>query len=79
MDGVTLKTKGGEKRMGNQDGMFNSILALSADEPSELRPSDVYRVVSESKDLGVEVPFITWLLSKDIQPRVRKMLEKNHE
>ena len=55
---------------------FRSILALSADSPEELRPSDVFRVVDEADDLGVKAEFVNWLLSENLKPRTRISLEE---
>lgn len=45
--------------------MYKSILALSADSTSLLRPCDVDRIMDAAEDQGCLKGFRSWLLSHD--------------
>ena len=57
------------------DRVFGSVVKLAADSPSELRASDLYRVIEEAKGRGYKaVVFILWLKGSGIPSRTVERL-----
>ena len=50
---------------------FMNILKSAADSPEQLRAGDVYRVLDEAKDHGIEDVFAGWLLKQNLMERTR--------
>jgi hypothetical protein len=50
---------------------FMNIVKSAADSPEQLRPGDVYRVLDEARDLGVEGVFADWLWKQNLMERTR--------
>ena len=58
---------------------YKSILYLSANEPEELRPSDIDRVMDAAKDQNCQVGFRGWLLKQALKKRTRELVEDYFE
>jgi len=54
---------------------YRKILLLSANEPEELRPSDVYRVMEAARDHSCLYGFWRWLLKQKLREDTREVIK----
>ena len=60
-----------------EEDLFNNIIKSAADNPKELRASDIERVFREADDQAKAKQFGEWLLKQDLSDRTRKRLLEN--
>ena len=58
---------------------FQTILAVSADRPDQLRSIDVERVLTEAAECNVFTEFRDWLLQQDLQKKTRNLILSYNE